>query len=133
MPWYVALYLAIFTVITGVAFVAGWLDGKTHRRQLVLDALDNLGWIALATAYWREEMRALLGVMAVPLFLGCFIWFFKSMEPAIEWLRRRPGLNEDRVREIAWFGFSVNLITVAPAMYWGLQVCIDAVAALLGA
>ena len=60
MPWYVALYLAIFTVITGVAFVAGWRDGKTHRRQLALDALDNFGWIALATAYWRDEVRALL-------------------------------------------------------------------------
>ena len=133
MPWYVALYLAIFTVITGVALVAGWREGTAPRRQLILDALDNLGWIALATAYWRDEVREFLGPMALPLFFICFVWFFKSMEPAVDWLRRHPKLDEGRVREIAWFGFTVNLIAVAPAMWWGLRVCIDAVNAMLAA
>jgi hypothetical protein len=131
VPWFVALYLAIFTILTGVALVAGWREAKAPRRELVLDALDNLGWIALAAAYWRADVQALLGLWAVPLFLICFIWFFKSMEPAVDWLRRHPKLDEGRVREIAWFGFTVNLIAVAPAMWWGLRVCIDAVNAML--
>ena len=114
-----------------MTFVAGWREGGVPRRQLVLDALDNLGWIALATAYWREDARELLSFMAIPLFFICFVWFFKSMEPAVDWLRRHPKLDEGKVREIAWFGFTINLIVVAPAMWWGLRVCFDAVAVLL--
>ena len=127
MPWYVALYLAIFTILTGVALVAGWREGTAPRRELLLDALDNLGWIALAAAYWRSDVRAFLGPWAVPLFLICFIWFFKSLEPAVAWLRQRHGMDENRVRDLAWGGFAVNMLVVAPAFWWGLQVLLAAV------
>ncbi|MFN0113552.1 MAG: hypothetical protein ACKVPY_02630 [Paracoccaceae bacterium] len=123
MPLIATIYLLVYAAMIAASLAyALSLDGhsKTH---ILGDLFATTGWVVLAVAYWVPKVQSALGISGAVLFAACLGWTFLSIEPSVRLLLRNMPEAGSRGIYIATIA---SLVAAAPAMWWGLRVCLGA-------
>ena len=131
MPWYAVLYLLGLSSLAVASWqfadrlpgVPAWLRNG--------DLLAAAGQILLTCAYWNDAVRAMLGGLAVPLFVALVGWMIFAIGPAIEASRALTAAGDGEGRRMASQSYTAAIVAFlvsAPALFWGLRVALSAIA-----
>jgi hypothetical protein len=115
MPWWAALYIAMFA---GLGVVGAFTDLRGRKRavwHVAFDITSATALIFLMLGRWHQHLVMPLGAWAPVLFAALVVWDVYSTRLDLAELDHDPELTSRENEVTNWLGVLVGAVVIAPA------------------